>query len=118
MPKSALELMKSRYSAYATGDIKYIIKTSSSKDLDKSELKEFSENCEFKNLEILEFSDGEKEAFVVFKATVFCEKIDNSFIEKSRFIKAKDRWLYVDGEFLQSSLSQNLPTLLSVLYTP
>ncbi|MFK5882267.1 MAG: YchJ family metal-binding protein [Sulfurospirillum sp.] len=86
LPKSALELMKSRYSAYATGDIKYLIKTSSNKDLDESELKEFS--------------DGEKEAFVTFKATVFCEKIDNSFIEKSRFIKAKDRWLYVDGEFL------------------
>ncbi len=98
--KNALELMKSRYSAYAISDIRYIIKTSLDKNLDESELKEFSKKCDFQKLEILEFIDGESETFVTFKASIFCDNIDNSFCEKSRFIKKDNRWLYVDGEFL------------------
>jgi len=95
-PKDALMLMKSRYSAFAIGDIKYIIKTSTfQKDFD--DLKAFSDSCKFKKLEILEFTDGENEAFVTFKATIFCGEKDNSFTEKSRFIKVNGRWLYKEA---------------------
>ena len=104
LPKDALTLMKSRYSAYAVGDANYIIRTTHpnncdySTDIDKwkSEIKEFCKNTEFKRLEILEFIDGENEAFVTFKAY-----LNNGYmIEKSRFLKVDNRWLYVDGEFL------------------
>jgi len=96
--------MKSRYSAYAVGDANYIIRTTHpnncdySTDIDKwkSEIKEFCKNTEFKRLEILEFIDGEDEAFVTFKAY-----LNNGYmVEKSRFLKVDNRWLYVDGEFL------------------
>jgi SEC-C motif-containing protein len=95
-PKDALTLMKSRYSAFATGNIDYIIKTSTfQKDFD--DLKAFSDSCEFKKLEILEFSQAENEAFVSFRATIFCAQTDNSFEEKSRFIKKDNRWLYQEA---------------------
>ncbi len=96
IPKDALTLMKSRYSAFAVGDIKYIIKTSIfQKDFD--DLKIFSDSCEFKKLEILEFLNGKNEAFVTFKATVFCNQKNNSFREKSRFVKIDNRWFYKEA---------------------
>ena len=99
-PKNALELMKSRFSAYALGDIKYIIETSLDKNLDEAELKRFSKYCEFVNLKILEFTDAMSESCVTFRATIFCEKTDSSFTEKSRFLKIDGKWLYSDGEII------------------
>jgi len=46
-------------------------------------------------LEILEYTDGEKEAFVTFRATFG----NGEMVERSRFLKEGDEWLYVDGEF-------------------
>jgi len=96
--KNALELMKSRYSAYAMKEVKYIIKTTHKNNFEwnnpnwEDEIKLFCQS-EFKKLEIISFEDGEKEAFVEFKAYV-----DDTIIhEKSRFLK--DRiWLYESGE--------------------
>ena len=99
-PKNALELMKSRFSAYAVGEANYIIKTThknsphfeeNKKEWIKS-IKEFSKS-EFKKLEIINFIDGEKEAFVKFRAYID----DCVMEEKSRFIK-KDKWYYVEAE--------------------
>jgi SEC-C motif-containing protein len=97
--KDALSLMKSRYSAFAVGKIDYIIKTSTFQK-DFNELKAFSNSCEFKKLEILEFLDGDSEAFVTFRATIFCQGNDNSFVEKSRFIKKDKKWFYESGEII------------------
>jgi len=99
-PKNAFELMKSRYSAYAVGEANYIIKTTHKNspyyEKNKKEwidsIKEFSKS-NFKKLEIIEFINGEKEAFVKFRAY-----IDGYIMEeKSRFIK-EDKWYYVGGE--------------------
>jgi len=98
VPKNALLLMKSRYSAYALGKSKYIIKTNyDNKDTIKS-IDEFSRSTLFKKLEILEFIDGEDEAFVTFKVTLLTNGQDNSFEEKSKFLKQNDTWFYIDGE--------------------
>jgi len=95
-PKDVLTLMKSRYSAFAVGDVKYIIKTATNQN-DYDDLKSFSDSCEFKKLEILEYSDDT----VTFKATIFCDKVDNSFTEKSKFIKVDGFWKYDSGEIFE-----------------
>ena len=103
-PKNALELMKSRYSAYVVGDANYIIKTTHKTsphfEEDKKEwiksIKEFSKS-NFKKLEIIEFIDGEKEAIVEFKAFID----DYVMRERSEFLK-EDKWYYVKGEFFES----------------
>jgi len=97
--KDALTLMKSRYSAFAVGKIDYIIKTSTFQK-DYEDLKAFSESCEFKKLEILEFIDGDEEAFVTFRASIFCNGSDASFTEKSRFIKKDGKWFYESGKIV------------------
>lgn len=107
-PKTALELMKSRYSAFAASNANYLMETTHEDnpehtyDLENWEktLHEYFDHTEFKNLEILDFLDGEKEAYVTFKATLFQGAIDSSFIEKSKFIRVNGTWLYHSGEFL------------------
>lgn len=97
----ALALMRSRYSAYATGNAAYIIQTthpenpeytnnrvSWEKDIDR-----FSQYTEFLGLKILEFVDGREEAYVTFEASLS----SGMLTEKSRFLKVEGRWLYADG---------------------
>ena len=108
LPVNALELMKSRFSAFATSNCDYIIFTTHqlnpdfTKDLKswREDILNFSKNTKFEKLEILEFIDDKVESFVTFKATLFQDKNDISFIEKSRFLTVDGKWLYVDGEFL------------------
>jgi len=105
LPKTALELMKSRYVAYAVGDASYIIKTTHPNNPDhtddikawKSSIELFSKETEFLGLEVLEFIDGVEEAFVTFKAKLS----SGDMLEKSRFLKVGSRWLYESGEFSQ-----------------
>ena len=101
--KTALLLMKSRYSAYAVGNSSYIVKTTHPNNPDftdnikawKESIESFCEATDFLGLEILEFVDGEKEAFVTFKAKLS----SGDMVERSRFLKEGGEWLYESGEF-------------------
>ena len=107
-PITALELMKSRYCAYAIEKSEYIILTTHQNNRDfntdtkawNNDILDFSKNTKFEKLEILEFIDGQTESFVTFKANITQNKQDVSFIEKSRFIKENGKWQYIDGEFI------------------
>lgn len=107
-PINALELMKSRYCAYAIEKSEYIILTTHQNNRDfntdtkvwNNDILDFSRNTKFEKLEILEFIDGQTESFVTFKANITQNKQDVSFIEKSRFIKENGKWQYIDGEFI------------------
>ncbi len=103
-PKTALLLMKSRYSAYAVGDANYIVKTTHENNADfssevkawKQSIDSFTKTTDFLGLEILEFIEGAEESFVTFKALLS----SGEMIEKSRFLKVDKRWLYERGEML------------------
>ena len=100
--------MKSRYSAYKVGNSDYIIQTTHKNNSDfttdikawKDSIEEFSKYSDFQGLEIVEFIDGNTEAYVTFRATIFQDNQDISFTEKSRFLKEDGMWFYVDGTFL------------------
>lgn len=103
-PSNALELMRSRYSAFALGLAGYIIAsthpdnteyTNDTKEWERG-ITEFCDNATFTGLEIIEFVGGENEAFVTFKAILG----DVQFIEKSRFLRVDSKWLYESGEFV------------------
>ena len=108
LPKDALTLMKSRYSAYATGNSNYIIQTTHPDNPDytddskswRASIDQFCKETGFEGLEILEWIDGEEEAFVTFRASLS----SGTMIEKSRFLKVGGKWRYVDGEMLPSEL--------------
>lgn len=108
-PKNALELMKSRFSAFAVCNSEYIISTTHENNPDftqdlkswNNDILNFSQNTRFEKLEILEFIDDEIESFVTFEAILFQDKNDISFIEKSKFLKVEGIWKYVDGQFIE-----------------
>lgn len=95
--------MRSRYSAYALGMVEYIIATTHPNNPDASialsdwqkAIGDFAETTYFRGLKILEFVDGEEEAFVMFEATLS----DGIMKEKSRFLKVEGKWLYESGVF-------------------
>lgn len=107
-PITALELMKSRYCAYAIEKSEYIILTTHQNNRDfnidtkawNNDILDFSKNTKFEKLEILEFIDGQTESFVTFKANITQNKQDVSFVEKSRFVKENGKWQYIDGQFI------------------
>ena len=97
LPENALKLMRSRYSAYALKKADYIIKTthpenpsfSSDKVAWKNAILHFCRETDFIGLTILEFIDGEGEAYVTFFAHLKQKRKDVSFEEKSRFMKVE-----------------------------
>lgn len=108
LPKTSLELMRSRYCAFALNNTDYIINTTHplnndftpNRDAWAEGISSFSLNTDFNNLEIIDFIDGKTESYVTFKATLKQEEDDISFTEKSKFLKENGKWLYVNGEFL------------------
>lgn len=101
-PKTALLLMKSRYSAYAVGESAYIVKTTHEDNeqyMDdvkawRQSIDAFTKTTDFLGLEILDAIEGEEESFVTFKALLSTGEM----MEKSRFLKVEGRWLYERGE--------------------
>lgn len=94
--------MQSRYSAYAVGNSSYIVTTTHENNVQymadikawKESIEVFCKETEFLGLEVLEFIEGEEEAFVIFKALLS----SGEMIEKSRFLKVNGFWLYENGE--------------------
>ena len=106
-PNTALELMKSRYCAFAVNDAKYIIKTTHTQNLDftdnidswKRSILEFSKNTNFEALSIISFDTiTQNEAYVTFHAKLSSGSNDISFTEKSKFLKEDNMWKYHSGE--------------------
>jgi SEC-C motif-containing protein len=104
LPINALKLMRSRYSAYALHLSGYIMETTHPDNPDYTmdtetwgkSIMDFCRNTRFEELKIIDFIDGESEAYVTFEA-VFDK---GSLTEKSRFLKNEGKWFYKSGEFL------------------
>lgn len=109
LPETALQLMRSRYAAYALCLPDYIIHTTHpaspqfchDKVLWIQNITEFSSRTLFKDLEILEFQDNDPSATVTFFAHLFQGNKNVSFTEKSYFEKIQGKWLYHNGQFIQ-----------------
>lgn len=105
--KDPLTLMRSRFSAYVTDNIKYIMKTTHETNADfrtdqmhwTQDIEDFIKNTDFEGLTILDHYDN----FVVFKAQLKSNGMDVSFIEKSEFINENGKWYYLKGEFIHDS---------------
>lgn len=97
---TALELMKSRYSAYCISNMEYIQKTTTSNKLDTLDLlflKDWSKNSIWQHLEIINNTTQDNSAIVEFKAYYIYDKIQRVHHEISTFIKTNNIWYYDDG---------------------
>lgn len=104
---TAETLMRSRYTAYALGEIEYLPKTLpllDRKNFDRRGAKEWSKQGEWIGLEILkseETHNGTK-GKVEFKAKFKIGEEELEHHEISRFEKQMGRWFLLDGKIIEN----------------
>lgn len=95
-PNTPEALMRSRYVAFACGDVNYLLETSSSKlasQLTRDDLKETCELFSFIRLDVIEA----KENKVEFSALMLLKNELHGLHEVSSFIKENCSWKYDSG---------------------
>jgi peptide deformylase len=117
LPENALQLMRSRFTAYVLGNADYIIKTThpanphyvENKAAWKRSLAQLAQETLFHKLEVLDFQEDGPTGMVTFVAYHSRGEEDKTFTEKSYFEKKNGQWLYLRGQFAQG----HLPELVS-----
>ena len=105
-------LMRSRYTAYATGNINHIIKTThpdgdhyrEDREAWWKEIDVFCTEFTFHGLEVQESKVVDHQGWVTFHANITKGEEDVSFTERSFFLLEGDRWLYHSAA--ESSVNQ------------
>ncbi len=128
IPQTAVELMRSRYAAYALNLSNYIIQTTHpgspqyQDDRKKwaQQISEFSLSSRFLGVDVLSAHEDSSIAVVVFVAKITQNKQDVTFTEKSYFEKFKGRWLYRSGHLAEGHapnlMTVSQPRLLPLAY--
>jgi SEC-C motif-containing protein len=112
---TAEALMRSRYSAYVTGDIDYIAKThdpASIHEFDREAARNWAINTEWKGLEIVRTEDGsasDDTGTVEFIARFRTNDQEQTHHELSVFRREDKQWYYVDGKTVRSPIKRNSP---------
>jgi SEC-C motif-containing protein len=103
---TAEELMRARYSAFATGAIDFIVAsthTRTRKEIDLSFIREWSETSTWLGLEIFETKvANENKAFVSFEARYSQGGEDHLHREKSLFEREDGQWRFVTGDEIKN----------------
>lgn len=98
-PPTAEALMRSRYSAYATHQVDYLINTthiSQRKYYSRNEILNWATTNQWQKLEIIKSTENTVE----FKAYYLDDQLQNQIHhELSNFQLESGKWFYVDGEF-------------------
>ena len=101
--KTAEQLMRSRYTAYATGNVDWIVDSQSPDGrafVDRKATEEWSTRATWHRMEVLETKDGgegDEEGFVDFKAHYTIGDEDIVHHEIASFRKEDGEWFFVDG---------------------
>ena len=106
---TAVALMRSRYSAFATGHVDYLVSTHHPKKRtfgEKAELKQSCANTEWIRLQIFETFSGKEsdDTGVVEFEAVYRSSEMGQLHERSNFVKEDGSWFYVDGQMLPPSV--------------
>jgi SEC-C motif-containing protein len=103
--------MRSRYAAFALGEVDYLIRTIHPEHADASvpretlaaALRGACRTYKYTGLSVLEHRSEGDVATVVFRAKVFDKGRDLSFTEASTFERVDGAWRYRSGETLERS---------------
>jgi len=101
---TAEALMRSRYTAFSTGNVDYLEATllpESRKDFSREQTAAWARSSEWTGLEILSVEKGSKndtEGVVEFIAHFRQDGRDFDHRETSQFVRQDNRWFYVDGD--------------------
>jgi SEC-C motif domain protein len=114
-PETAVALMRSRYTAYATKAIDYIFDTcliDEDHDIDKEATRKWSEKSSWHGLTILGSDKGgpsDSEGSVEFKAVYVLDGLRETHHERASFVKKDGAWLFADGEVIPETVVREGP---------
>ena len=97
--EDALTLMRSRYSAYVTGNERYLLETWSEENRPSGTIIEKNTPIKWIGLKIIRHQEDEDRATVEFIARYKQNGRMHKLHEISRFIKKDSQWYYFDGTF-------------------
>ena len=104
--QTAEELMRARYSAFATGAIDFIVASTHSTtraEIDIPYITDWSQNSTWRGLQIIETkSIGDNKAYVSFEANFTQAGKDQNHREKSLFEREHGEWRFVTGDELKN----------------
>lgn len=98
-PNTAEELMRSRFTAYATGNVDYICDTE--QDPQRKTIENWAKSTQFKRLRVLasELGGSEDEVgTVTFEADFVTNGEAGTHRETSQFRKQEGRWMFFSGQ--------------------
>jgi SEC-C motif-containing protein len=104
--RTAEALMRSRYSAYATGRIEYLAESlhpEHRQDLDLVATRRWSKGARWLGLQVVSTRDGgpeDEEGEVEFIATYKEKGLTKPHHERAKFRRKDGSWYYVDGELV------------------
>ncbi len=100
--------MRSRFSAFATGNLDYL-KSTWHADFCPQNLT-LDSRLKWLTLQVLDFIDGESSAEVEFEASFLARGSVNGMHERSRFVCQQERWLYTAGDELPPTFKRWKPS--------
>jgi len=99
-PQTPEQLMRSRYTAYATNKMDYILSTMTGPALSSFNASDSSTktaSVDWIGLSVLDTSIQEDTGYVTFEAQYIANNTHHCIHEKSTFIRRDGIWLYYDG---------------------
>lgn len=108
LPPTAEALMRSRYTAFATGNVDYILSTHDPErrgDVDEKGAADWAKNSEWLGFELVSSENGgpnDNAGVVEFVARYKVKGVTIAHRERSVFRKAGDRWVFVDGQMVNA----------------
>lgn len=98
---TAEALMRSRYSAYAVGNLDHLERTQLAGDWDRASAETWSRNSQWLGLDVLATEAGgpdDQEGSVEFVARFAMQGVPQEHREAARFGRVDGKWMYVEGE--------------------
>ncbi len=99
VPQTAVELMRSRYTAYTLRDEAYLQATWHARTRPDMQLAAQDDGLKWSGLEVRKHQQHGDEATVEFVARYKIGGRAERLHEVSRFVREEGRWFYVDGSF-------------------
>lgn len=103
-PETAVQLMRSRFTAYALGKVDYLIETTAAakrSEIDRADLAAYCASISCVGLKIVATERGkvgDDTGVVKFHASLQHSGKRHLHVERSTFVREEGAWRYVDGE--------------------
>jgi SEC-C motif-containing protein len=108
--RSATELLRARYTAFATRSIEFIVATTHPRvrqEFDETSNREWAQTSNFTKLVILDtISDGELAEYITFEAHFTQKNRQDIHRERARFERTDGEWFFVSSEILKPQTIQ------------